>query len=427
MGPMPRNPTSPQDRKSGDAPALFGGIMSGTSLDGVDVVLLQLEGSEPSALEWRLVAFDEVSYPPDRRALLRDAIGCGRARDLAHLHRELGRGFADAFEQLLDREGIQASEVTAVGSHGQTVWHEPPDADGPGVTLQLGDPTILAERLGVGVVSDFRSRDMAAGGQGAPLVPWADWVLLRRRGIGRALQNLGGMGNVTFLPADGRLDGVLGFDTGPGVALIDGAALRASDGREPWDRDGIRAQRGTVREPLLADWMGDAFFDQPPPRSTGRERFGEARLDQIVESVRPTDASDWDDLIATLTEWTARSVAAAYERYLPAEGMDEAVLTGGGARNPALVDALTRRLRPLPVLTGEHALGIDPDAREAAAFALFAWAHLHGVPANVPAVTGASGPRLLGSLTPPGDTSVAMSAQGPEPQGPEPRAPGEVR
>jgi len=379
---------------------LVGGVLSGTSLDGVDALLLSVTGTDPATVSWKVVGFVTDPYPPGERDRIAHAIHSGGAREFARLRSELARRFAAAFCRLLDETGTDRAAVAAVGSHGQTVWHEPPDGDGRGATFQLDDPATLAEEVGCPVVSDFRSRDMAAGGHGAPLVPWADWVLLRQEGRGRALQNLGGMGNVTWLPGHGRLAGVLGFDTGPGVALLDGAARLASGGMEPWDIDGRRAARGAVMPELLEELLADPFFAQVPPRSTGRERFGDILLGEIVERVRPDSAGTWDDLLATLVALTARSVADAYRRFLPWGEIDEVVLTGGGASNPTLSGAIREALAPHPVRTGPEALGIDPDAREAAAFALLAWAHLRGVPGNLPAVTGAQGSRVLGALTP---------------------------
>ena len=379
---------------------LFAGLMSGTSLDGVDAVLLSVSGSDPAEVEWEVAGFLSLPYEPWVRRRLREAIDSGRARDLAWCHSELARASSSTLRAVLREASVDGRALAAAGFHGQTVWHEPPGAEGRGVTLQLGDAAALAEDLGCPVVADFRSADMAVGGQGAPLVPWPDWVLLRRPGVGRALQNLGGMGNVTWLPAEGGPEGVRGFDTGPGVALIDRAAELASAGGESMDRDGRRAAGGRVSEPLLEELLSDKFFDEPPPKSTGRERFGDARLREIVASSPPGSDAGWNDLLATLTELTARSIALSYERFLPARAVDEVVLTGGGARNPTLVTAVRRHLAPLPVRTGFRALGLDPDAREAAAFALLAWAHLNGIPGNVPAVTGARGPRVLGALYP---------------------------
>jgi anhydro-N-acetylmuramic acid kinase len=374
--------------------------MSGTSLDGVDAIVLEVRGTDPSAIEWEIRGFLTEPFAPEERSRIAGAIAAGGVREVALLGRELGRKFASAFQEVLKQSGLVADDVAAVGSHGQTVWHEPPAPGTRGATLQIGDPATLAEELGCPVVSDFRTRDVAAGGQGAPLVPWCDWVLLRRPGQGRALQNLGGMGNVTFLPRDGGPEGVIGFDTGPGVALLNAAARLASEGVDPWDVDGRRAARGTVMPGVLEELLRDPFFETPPPRSTGRERFGDDRVDEIVAQTRPAQPGDWDDLLATLAAFTVQSVAAAYRDFLPLRGVDEVVLTGGGARNPSLVHGLASALAPIPVLTGVEALGMDPDAREAAAFALLAWAHLRGIPANLPQVTGASGLRVLGSFTP---------------------------
>ncbi|MDE0395268.1 MAG: anhydro-N-acetylmuramic acid kinase [Gammaproteobacteria bacterium] len=379
---------------------LFAGLMSGTSLDGVDAIILSLAGTDPVRVEWEVRGFLSRPYRPRVRSRIRQAIASGGARELAWCHSELARVSAGTLRALLEQAAGGGGALAAAGFHGQTVWHEPPHGGARGVTLQLGDAAALAAELGCPVVADFRSADMAAGGQGAPLVPWPDWVLLRLPGRGRALQNIGGMGNVTWLPAEGGPERIRGFDTGPGVALIDRAAELASGGRASMDRDGRRAASGRVLEPLLAELLADPFFAEPPPRSTGRERFGDARLDGIVAARPPESDADWNDLLATLTELTARSVALSYAGYLPAGAIDEVLVTGGGARNPTLVAAIRRHLAPLPVRTGARALGLDPDAREAAAFALLAWAHLNGIPGNVPAVTGARVPTVLGALYP---------------------------
>jgi anhydro-N-acetylmuramic acid kinase len=369
-------------------------------MDGADAILMEVGGADPLALEWRTLAFRSVPWDPGFQARILEACRTGNARSLGALHVELGEAFARVFLELLEGAGVAPGEVAAVGSHGQTVWHEPPGPGGRGYSLQLGDPASLAERTGIPVVHDFRARDLAAGGHGAPLVPWADRVLLHRPGTGRALQNLGGMANVTFLPSSGDPEGIVAFDTGPGGALLDGVARRASRGEEAFDVDGRRAARGQVDGALLEELLDDPFFRLPPPRSTGREHFGEAFLDALMARTSPRSGEEWDDLLATLTALTAGSVAGAYTDHLPPGAVDEVVLTGGGARNPTLVGALTRALAPLPVRTGAEALGIDPDAREAAAFALLAWAHLRRIPGNVPRATGAGGPRVLGSLTP---------------------------
>jgi anhydro-N-acetylmuramic acid kinase len=381
------------------------GLMSGTSLDGIDAVLMEIGGaSEPS---WALLAFFTRPYQPGERALIQDCLASGRAKELALLHGHLGEWFASAVLEVLDKAGVSAGDVAAVGSHGQTVWHEPPEPGHPGVSLQLGCPAIVAERTGLGVVSDFRSRDLAAGGHGAPLVPWADRILFSHPDGPRALQNLGGMANVTWLPRASEGGSLVGFDTGPGVALVDAAVEMATAGRMTYDQDGELARKGQVREDVLDRLMAHPFFHRPPPKSTGREVFGPGMLRELVETLKEQEGGfregdldgGWLDLLATLTALTARSVGQAYRQWVLPRGVDQVFLTGGGARNPALVKAIEKELSPVPVLDGSG-LGMDPDAREAAAFAVLAWAHLNGIPANEPAVTGAEGPRVLGSWTP---------------------------
>jgi anhydro-N-acetylmuramic acid kinase len=407
------------------------GLMSGTSLDGVDVCLLDVEGHDPAEVHWTLRAFRSHPYSAGDRALLRRAIEEGSAPLLCRVHGLLAEGMARVVLELLEGAGVAPGEVAAIGSHGQTVWHEPPrrgaesggesqEGDGPsdllwgpperGFTLQLGDPATLAERTGIDVVHDFRSRDVAAGGHGAPLVPWADRILLSRPGRARVLQNLGGMANLAWIPPRGSPEPLLAFDTGPGVALLDAAVEAATAGRRTYDVDGSMARQGRVDERLLERLLADPFFREPPPRSTGREHFGPHRVAELARELglqagRETDG--WPDLLATLTALTARSVSEAIRNWVPPRPIDEVVLAGGGASNPALVEALVTLLHPLPVLTGADALGLHPDAKEAAAFALLAWAHLMGIPGNVPEVTGAA-PRVLGSFTPGG------SAAGPE-------------
>lgn len=389
------------------------GLMSGTSMDGVDVALLELRGEDPATLEWELVAFRSVPYDGERRDRLRGAVDGGGAEALCRLHADLGGWLAEAARITLEGAGVAAADVTVVGSHGHTVWHAPPDGPRRGATLQLGDPATLASGVGIPVVADFRAADVAAGGHGAPLVPWADRVFFTRRGRARALQNLGGVGNVTWLPPRESSREPVAFDTGPGNGLLDAAAREATAGARTMDEDGRMAAAGTPDPELLERLLGHPFLAQEPPRSTGREAFG-PELVRTLAGARGLEpggtAEGWRDLLATLTELTARTVADAYRRWVEPLGVDEVVLTGGGARNPELVRRLREALAPLPVATGSDALGMDPDAREASAFGLMAWAWLRGIPANVPAVTGAAGPRVLGSWTPaPGRPEVPGS------------------
>jgi anhydro-N-acetylmuramic acid kinase len=367
------------------------GVMSGTSLDGVAAALVAIGGAAP-AWELRLVAFHHEPYGAAERGQIIDAIARGVSRDLALLHVALGERFAAAALQLLAGARVAPRDVAFVASHGQTIWHEPGRA-----TLQLGDPAVIAERLGVTVVSDFRSRDVAAGGQGAPLVPMADVMLFGHPERGRLLLNLGGMANVTWVPARGRAEGALAFDTGPGVAVID-AVTRRIDADAPYDRDGERARRGRPAAKVLDELLADDYFAAPPPKSTGRERFGSAFADGLLARVRAAGGSD-NDAVATATALSAESVARALARWTPAGPEADLVISGGGARNPVLVEWLAARVQPRPVVRFDD-LFFDGEAKEAAAFAFLGLLTLREQPGNLPAATGARGPRRLGHVTP---------------------------
>jgi anhydro-N-acetylmuramic acid kinase len=387
----------------------FVGLISGTSADGIDAALLAVEEVPGEGMpRVSLDAFVSEPFPDESRDRILAAAAAESGSDaLAELRRDLGEWFGQAARRLLAGAALDPAAVTAVGCHGQTVWHRPPTPGRPGTSLQLVDPAVLAAEVGVPVVHDFRSADLAAGGEGAPLVPWPDQVLFSREDEAVALQNLGGMGNVTWLPPRGRDEAPLAFDTGPANALLDVCAAWASGGARRFDQDGRLAARGSADEELLSRLLADPFFDQPPPRSTGRERFGPelvralATERGLVTDPSPGRAGDgWADLAATFVAFTVQSVARALERWVLPLGVDRVVLTGGGARNPLIVNGLRARLAPLPVECGAAALGMDPDAREAAAFAVLAWAFVRGLPGNVPRATGAGEGVVLGSWTP---------------------------
>jgi anhydro-N-acetylmuramic acid kinase len=371
------------------------GLMSGTSLDGVDAALVEFGGDTERPDSARLVAFRTEPYEAQFVSRLSEAVsGQSGSQALCDLGFELGERFSAATLELLADAGVAASEVAAIGSHGQTVWHRPPAAGRHGATLQIGESAVLAEQTGIDVISDFRVRDVAAGGHGAPLTPLFDLLVLSDPGRGRAIQNLGGMGNVTALPRPGGETKPIAFDTGPGVALLDAAARRLTAGRLAFDVDGLLAAEGTVLEEALEPWLVDPFFAESPPRSTGRERFGDAALDPWLDRF---SAEQPEDLLATLTELTARSISDSY-RFLGFRP-DEVLLCGGGARNPELCRRIERRLDGIPVLPLDGT-GWDADAREAAAFALLARQHVLGIPADLGWATGAPVARVLGKRTP---------------------------
>src|SRR5688572_12280512 len=372
------------------------GLMSGTSLDGIDAALVEFT----SQSDFKVLAFTTTPMTSERREQVHSAIVHGNAAALNRLHADLGEWFALAVLQVCREAGVAPADVDVIGSHGQTIWHEPPDAGRRGATLQLGCPATIAERTGIAVVSDFRTRDMAAGGEGAPLVPWVDRLLFSAPGKRRVLQNIGGMANLTWLPPRDADEPLLAFDTGPGNALIDAAVELATDGRETYDRDGGWADAGALDEALLDELLAHPFLQREPPKSTGREVFGRPFVQQLVERNRPQDRAAWAGLISTLTEVTVGSIVTSIQRWLLPRGVDEVVLTGGGASNPAIVRRIAQQLAPIPVRSEATALGVDPAAKEAVAFAALAWAHLCGEPGNVPSATGAAGPRILGSYTP---------------------------
>ncbi len=378
------------------------GLMSGTSLDGIDAALIDIDGTAQD-VQWSLRAFVDVPFSTAQRSAIHDAIAHGSAERLCRINADLGEWLADAAARVVATAGLRLEDVDLIGSHGQTLWHIPPVADHRGATLQLGCAATIAERTGISVVSDFRSRDVAAYGQGAPLVPWADRLLFAHADHARVLINIGGMANLTWVPPRGEAADVLAFDTGPGNALIDAAIEAATGGERIYDQDGAMARAGIVDEAVLASLLQHAFFQAPPPRSTGREVFGRAFVQDLIHrSAQRTGKSEAEaagGLVATLSELTARTIADALLAFVPAHTVAEAVVTGGGARNTFLMERLASLLHPMPVIGGSD-VGIDGDAKEAIVFGALAWAHVRGIPGNIPTATGSSGPRVLGSMTP---------------------------
>ncbi len=373
------------------------GLISGTSADGTSTAVVRLEGAPP-ALRWELLAHGDVPHPPELRAAIFAGFRpeTGTVDRLCALNFALGRAFADAALCAIAAAGLQPQHVDLIASHGQTVWHIPsgPDAS----TLQLGEPAVIAEITGIPVVSNFRTRDMAAGGQGAPMVPYLDRLLFTHPTLVRALQNIGGIGNVTYLPAgNGPSAAVLAFDTGPGNMLMDYAASRATGGAWEYDRDGALAARGKVDEALLAELMTEPYLRLSPPKTTGRELFGVQLGAQVWAQAKARRLSD-ADIVATMTAFTAASIVQAYRDFLPAMP-GEVIVSGGGALNPTLMAMLRAELAPARVLTSGD-LGLPVEAKEAVAFALLAYETWHGRPGNLPAATGARKAVVLGNITP---------------------------
>lgn len=366
-----------------EAPMLVAGVMSGTSLDGVDAAIVRISG--PTAVE--LLGFAHRPYRPAERRRIEAVLAGDTIQAVARLHASLAEWAAEAVDAALLTTHVRADALGGIVFPGQTVWHEPPL-----VTLQLGSPAILAERFGVRVVHDLRSRDVAAGGQGAPLVPLADALLFGSTDHSRILLNLGGMGNATWVGRAARLDDVMAGDTGPGMALIDGVA-RLVDPALPYDRDGLLAGAGTVDAAALADLLADPFLDTPPPRSTGRERYGQEVAAKLHARVPGPDG------VRTAVAFTVTTVAGFIERFLPPA--PEVVVSGGGTRHPVLMTELAARLNSKGMtLRRFDELFFPAEAKEAVAFALLGWLTLHGQPGTLPAVTGAAGPRIAGSISP---------------------------
>ncbi len=372
------------------------GMMSGTSTDGIDAVAVRIEEPRQGARapQWELLAHVHAPFAP---ALRQEILACVRADTgtvdrVCALNFELGETYAAAALQAICAAQLEPPQVDLIANHGQTVWHIPNHS-----TLQIGSPAVIAERTGVTTISNFRARDIAAGGHGAPMVAFVDALLFTDEVENRALQNIGGIANVTYLPA-GRPEDALAFDSGPGNALIDDAVMRATGGALEYDAGGEIAAGGHVDESLLAELMAHPFLRERPPKTTGRELFGTPFGQQLWERAARRGISG-ADVVATLTRFTARSIAAAYRDFLPAPPV-QVIVSGGGAKNPTLLAMLAAELPPSTRVRRIDEFGIPADAKEALAFALLAYETWRGRPSNVPNATGARHPVIQGDITP---------------------------
>jgi anhydro-N-acetylmuramic acid kinase len=367
------------------------GLMSGTSLDGISAAVARFRDTSDGRVDVDLLAYSSRSYTPAQRSRLTAALGGGTPSEYCRLNFELGGWLADAAIEVMAEAGLARDEIAAIASHGQTIWHEPGHS-----TWQTGEAAVIAERTGVDVISDFRVRDVAAGGQGAPLVPIADAMLFSSQTEWRGLQNLGGIGNITVVPPRGAIEGVRAFDTGPGVAVIDGVT-RAIRPELAYDVDGKLALAGKPNMRIVSELMNHPYFSSPPPKSTGRELFNSDYVQKLIASARALGSSD-EDIIATAVQLTAQSVSDAYRRFI-AEPVREVLVSGGGAKNPALFAAIEKAAAPVSVRHFDEVF-FDGEAKEAVAFALLGYLHVTKRPGNVPSATGAHGPRVLGKRTP---------------------------
>jgi anhydro-N-acetylmuramic acid kinase len=381
------------------------GLMSGTSVDGINVALVRLApwGESAGRASAELQDFATLPFPPAVRAeVLRVAEGGAvSAGELSQLNFRLGHVFAEAALRACRKFRVRPHRIRLIGSHGQTVFHQgkPRSFLGERVasTLQIGEPAIIAAVTGITTVADFRPADMAAGGQGAPLVPWVDYLLYRDARRGRAALNIGGIANITVIPRAARPSDVFAFDTGPGNMVIDGLVRHFTSGKRRYDGDAQMASRGRLLPTLLNTLLSGAYFREPPPKTAGREQYGHTYLRKIL-AWRKGRGTKAEDLVRTATLLTPLSIVDAIHRWvLPRAAVTQLIVSGGGSRNPLIVAQLAAALRGIEIISAD-ALGLPGEAKEAFAFALLANETMHGRSSNLPNATGAARPAILGKI-----------------------------
>lgn len=381
------------------------GLMSGTSVDGIDAALVEIGGTD-EAPEVRLVAFEDRPWPEEVRRQIFPLFRPETATvdKIGYMNFLMGEIYAQSVSSVVEKAGLTLADIDLIGSHGQTIWHAPEVCGKDGFpvrfTVQIGEGSVIAARTGVPTVSDFRVADMAVGGQGAPLVPFSEYLLYRRPGETILLQNIGGIGNMTVLPGDEGPEAVYAFDTGPGNMIIDAVVSALTGGAKTYDAGGAMAAEGRVDEALLAMLQQDPYYDMPLPKTTGRELFGVQYVGKILDYQRAHGLSD-ADVLATVTDLTAWSIADGYARYvLPKRQAAELVVGGGGSYNATLLGFLRTRFAPYGVqVRTQEDLGWSSDAKEAVAFALMADCCVREKPNVLPSVTGAKAAAIMGKIS----------------------------
>ncbi len=381
-----------------DSGMLVAGVLSGTSVDAIDVALVKVSG-EAFSMSIDLVGSHEIEFPAGvRDELLAVSDATTETSRISQVHFLAGRLFGEAVLEACSRSGVPADALDLVGSHGQTIYHqgerellcELPVSS----TLQVGSPAMIARVLGCPVVSDFRAADIAAGGQGAPLVPYFDYVLLHHPTINRVALNIGGIANLSAIPAGRGPESVIAFDTGPGNMVVDQVVSFITNGKESFDRDGQLAAGGSPDEGLLADLLRHPYLERVPPKSTGRETFGTEFVRSLIERGLSPNA-----MVSTAAEFTARTVVSAIQRFVRSRmPVDEVVVAGGGWKNPSIMRSIRDGLPFADVKSIEH-FGVGCDVKEAVAFAVLAYETYHGRPSSLPSATGADEPVVLGNIT----------------------------
>ena len=378
-------------------------MMSGTSADGIDAALVRISGAPPS-LSVKLEGHYHARFPARvRQAILRLANGSATTTaEISQLNFLLGEQLARAALEACVRWRLPLGKLELIGSHGQTIYHQGAGSRFLGArrvasTLQIGEPAIIAARTGVTTIGDFRPADMAAGGQGAPLVPFVDYLLYRNRKLGRVALNIGGIANVTLIPAGASVENVLAFDTGPGNMLIDALVSAISRGRKAFDADARIGLRGRAIRPLLEEMLRHRYLRQAPPKTAGREQFGQEYAQELLDWAKKRRARP-EDLVRTVTIFTALSIADAFRRFIfPRAHVNELIVAGGGAKNPLLMAQLGAALPGIEIV-GSARFGVPAEAKEAFAFAILAYESFHGRANNLPSATGAKHPAILGKL-----------------------------